>query len=89
MFFDNVELLVCGKGKGVNVGPNLFIDANGTIVSPQMAELDNRLARCTAALAAVREVGASRLGGGARVGQMLEAAQQLQARLHTGEFFCG
>ena len=36
------------EGKGVNVGPNLFIDANGTIVSPQMAELESRLARCTA-----------------------------------------
>ena len=45
------------EGKGVNVGPNLFVDASGTIVSPQMAELESRLARCTAALDAVREVG--------------------------------
>ena len=44
------------SGKGVHVGPDFFLGADGSIDSPQIRELQRQAARCEAAAAAAAEI---------------------------------
>ena len=44
------------SGKGVHVGPDFFLGADGSIDSPQIRELQRQAARCEAAADAAAEI---------------------------------